>query len=416
MVAACVCLLAGRASAQALPPTTAPTAPLIRVYLTCESCDAAGFKADVPFAEFVTDQSAATVAVAITSTPKDADRVWQLAFTGRGAAAGQDRRLTVTLAANLPAAEVHAALSRQLKFGLAEYALRSDSGKQLDVTSRTDPLAAAKTEKPPEKDPWNYWVYQLSINGYQSGEVTSDSGSVSGGASASRTTEAWKLHFSAYSSKNTSRFDISDTDTIYTDERNWSGETLIVKSLNGHWSVGMTGGASSSTYSNQKLQVSLQPAIEYDVFPYAESSQRSLTIQYAVGPSYYEYFQLTIYDKLEESLWRHSLSASLGLRQPWGSVGASASFSQIMPDTSKNRVSVFGNMSVRLFKGFNVNGSIGYSRIRDQFVLEKSDASPEEILLRLRQLETGYSFNASIGVSWSFGSLANSTVNPRFGG
>ena len=87
-----------------------------------------------------------------------------------------------------------------------------------------------------------------------------------------------------------------------------------------------------------------------------------------------------------------------------------------MPDTSKNRVSVYGNMSVRLFKGFNVNGSVGYSRIRDQLFLEKSEASPEEILLRLRQLQTGYSFNASIGVSWSFGSLANSTVNPRFGG
>lgn len=413
----CVCLLVRSAAAQALPPVTTPGTPLVRVYLTCDGCDAAGFKDDIPFAEFVTDQSAAVVEVAITSVTKEpSDRLWQLAFSGRGAFAGQDRRLSVTLPANASAADLRSALARHLRFGLAEYALRSDTGKQLDVTAKIDPRAAETTEKPPEKDPWNYWVYRVSVDGYQSGEVSSDSGYVSGGASASRTTEAWKMHFSAYSSKNTSRFDISETDTILTDERDWSGETLIVKSLNGHWSVGMTGGVSSSTYSNQKLRASLNPAIEYDVFPYAESSQRSLTIQYAVGPSYYEYFEVTIYDKLEEMIFRHSATASLGLRQPWGSVGAQASFSQLMPDTSKNRVSVYGNMSVRLFKGFNVNGSVGYSRIRDQLFLEKSEASPEEILLRLRQLQTGYSFNASIGVSWSFGSLANSTVNPRFGG
>lgn len=417
ILAGWLCLLAGPVAAQTLPPTTAPATTLVRVFVTCDGCDPAGFKDDIPFAEFVTDRSAAGVEVAITSAARDpSDRIWQLAFSGRGALAGQDRRLTVTLAANLPAAELRAALSRHLRFGLAEYALRADAGKQLDVTAKPDPQAVQKTEKPAERDPWNYWVYRLSVDGYQSGEVSSDSGYVSGGASASRTTDAWKLRFSVYSSRNTSRFDISETDTILTDERDWSTDALIVKSLNSHWSAGLTAGGSSSTYSNQKLRVFLRPAIEYDVFPYAESSQRSLTFQYSVGPAYYEYYEITIYDQLEETIVRHSLDISLGLRQPWGSVGASATLSQLVPDTSKNRLSVFGNMSVRLFKGFNVNGSIGYSRIRDQFFLEKSDASPEEILLRLRQLQTGYSFNASVGVSWSFGSLANATVNPRFGG
>jgi hypothetical protein len=404
------------ASAQTLPQTPAPPAPLIRVFLTCDGCDSAGFKDAVPFAEFVIDRTAAIVEVAITNTAKEpSQRVWQLAFTGREAFAGQDRRLTVTLAADLPPADLQSALARQLRFGLVEYALKSDTGKQLDVTMKIDPKAEA-APKAPEKDPWNYWVYRLSVNGYQSGEVTSDSASYSGDVSASRTTEAWKMRFGTYASRNTSRFDISDTDTIHTSESDWAADTLIVKSLTGHWSAGFNGGVSSSTYSNAKLRASLEPAVEYDVFPYSESSQRSLTIQYSIGPSYYEYFELTIYDKLQEAVWRQNVNASLGLRQPWGSIGASAGFSQLVDDAAKYRVSVFGNVSVRLFKGFQVNGGVGYSRIRDQIFLEKSDASPEEILLRLRQLETGYSFNARIGVSFSFGSLANATVNPRFGG
>ncbi len=69
-----------------------------------------------------------------------------------------------------------------------------------------------------------------------------------------------------------------------------------------------------------------------------------------------------------------------------------------------------------MFKGFSVGGSTGYSRIRDQFYLEKADASEEEILLRLRQLATGYSYSARISLTYSFGSLSNATVNPRFGG
>jgi hypothetical protein len=82
----------------------------------------------------------------------------------------------------------------------------------------------------------------------------------------------------------------------------------------------------------------------------------------------------------------------------------------------QTRSSIDGNMSIRIFKGFSINGYAGYSRIRDQFYLEKADATAEEILLRLRQLATGYSYNAGFGFSFSFGSLSNATVNPRFGG
>ena len=189
-----------------------------------------------------------------------------------------------------------------------------------------------------------------------------------------------------------------------------------MRSLGPRWSAGFTGSARSSTYDNFKLSASLKPAIEYDVFPYAESSKRSLTVQYAMGPSWYEYHELTIFDKLKETRVKHSLSASLGLRQPWGTASASASFSQTITAPDQYRASVYGSVNVRVFKGFSVNGSIGYDRIRDQFYLEKAGATEEEILLRLRQLATGYSFRANVGFSYSFGSLSNATVNPRFGG
>jgi len=265
-------------------------------------------------------------------------------------------------------------------------------------------------------DPWNHWVFNLSANINQSGEASNANGNYGGGASASHVTEAWKINISTYRNVDTNRFVLSETETIETEQRNWSVNGLIVKSLSAHWSAGLTAAAGSSTYSNQDLVLGVDPAIEYDIYPYSESSQRSITLQYAIGVGRYEYLEPTIYDKIKEIKPRHSLSATLGFRQPWGNAGASVSFSQILNAPEQNRVSIFGNISVRLRKGLSVNGSAGYSRIRDQYYLPKAGATEQEILLRLKQLETGYSASASFGVSYSFGSLGNATVNPRFGG
>ena len=72
------------------------------------------------------------------------------------------------------------------------------------------------------------------------------------------------------------------------------------------------------------------------------------------------------------------------------------------------------NADVRLFKGFSFNVFGDYSRIRDQINLRKSDVEEEEILLRLRQLATGYSYFVGFGVTYRFGSIYNNVVNPRF--
>jgi hypothetical protein len=53
------------------------------------------------------------------------------------------------------------------------------------------------------------------------------------------------------------------------------------------------------------------------------------------------------------------------------------------------------------------------SYVRDQLYLPAGDATEEEVLLRLRQLETSYFYQVSFGVSYTFGSIYNSVVNPR---
>jgi hypothetical protein len=81
----------------------------------------------------------------------------------------------------------------------------------------------------------------------------------------------------------------------------------------------------------------------------------------------------------------------------------------------KYRVELNGEISFRVWKGlsFEVGGS--FAKIHDQIYLTKSGATPEEILLMLRELETDYSYSFSVGLNFRFGSLKSNVVNPRFG-
>ncbi len=70
---------------------------------------------------------------------------------------------------------------------------------------------------------------------------------------------------------------------------------------------------------------------------------------------------------------------------------------------------------VRVFKGLSLSVNGRYSKVRDQLNLAAGEASLEELLLRRKELLSGYRYNLSVGLSYSFGSVYSSVVNPRFG-
>ena len=72
-------------------------------------------------------------------------------------------------------------------------------------------------------------------------------------------------------------------------------------------------------------------------------------------------------------------------------------------------------MEVRIVRGLSFEIGGGASLIRDQLAIPARGATPEEILLELRDLLTDYRYDARIGLSYSFGSIFSSVVNPRFG-
>jgi hypothetical protein len=90
-------------------------------------------------------------------------------------------------------------------------------------------------------------------------------------------------------------------------------------------------------------------------------------------------------------------------------------YSNYLHDWSKNYIDFGGEISLRIAKGLSLNLYGSYSIIHDQLSLVKGGVTPEEILLQIKQLETQYSYYLSVGFSYTFGSIYNNVVNPRFG-
>jgi hypothetical protein len=417
-------LVATAAHAQVAAPPAAPAAaqgaaqagpPPLRIFLDCYECDTEYLRRAVTFVDYVRDRGVADLHVLVTTQTTGAGgSAWTVKFIGLQRFQGLDRTLTFTTSPTSTSDERRREFGRIFKLGLVAYAADTPVAPKLDVTFRSPQQTPGGSAV--VRDPWHRWVFRTNASASMSGETSSDYGSYRLNFSGSRVTPDWKVNLTASTSYNESTFELGDGEVIKSITESSNVNALVVKSLSGQWSWGNSGAISNSSFANTARAVTGSTGIEYDFFPYVESNRRSLTLTYRVGLSNFKYRELTVYDKLEETIPNHSITMSLGLRQPWGSVGASSTFNQHLNHMDRYRASMFGNADVRVFKGFSFYAYAGYSKIKDQVALRKGVASPEEILLRLEQQATNYSFNYSFGFSYSFGSIFTSIVNPRFGG
>jgi len=145
------------------------------------------------------------------------------------------------------------------------------------------------------------------------------------------------------------------------------------------------------------------------------STRRQLRVLYKIGFGSYRYREETLYGKTSENLFSESLSVTLDLNEPWGTAEFSLEGSHFFHDFNKNRLEVSCELSLRIYKGLSLDIEGNYEKIRDQLSLPAEGATLEEILLRQRELASGYRYSIEVGLSFRFGSLFSNVVNPRFG-
>lgn len=383
----------------------------IDIFIDCEFCDLDFIKNEIKWVNYVRDASDAQVHIIITEQNTGSmGTEYSVFLVGQKDFSFQNDIQKFVSEADDSDEEVRDGLTQLLKLSLMRYIAKTPLINYMEINYLQDET----TEVQDTTDPWKSWVYSTDLNTWLMGEESYKYLQLYGNVSASKVTEKIKFESEIGISRNESRFTFEDTTIIGLTNMKYL-EMLCVKSMGSHLSLGVFSGLSSSTYNNQKLNSYFAPAIEYNLFPYSESSRRQLRLLYFPLGQYSIYNDTTIYNKTEELNFKESVQIAFEMIEKWGSVSLSGEASHYFSDFSKNRLSVYSSLRLRIVKGLSLNLSGNVSLIHDLISLPKENASSDEVLLRQRQLATQYSYSGNIGITYTFGSTYNNVVNPRFG-
>ncbi|MEO7997187.1 MAG: hypothetical protein ABI852_07055 [Gemmatimonadaceae bacterium] len=400
--------------AQTAPTPTDSISALPLVFLDCQAqgCDEDFLRTELTWMNFVRDRNRAMVHIIATSrSTASGGAELSLTFERTNATPTEKDSLIAIIPQSATNDQSRRVLSRAVGQGMLRFIRSTTLADQLTVSYK--PTTAKKSDTRGAKDKWHLWVYRVSTSGFTNGDENYKSLSVNSSVRASRTTEKWKSNFSVNANYRENSYTLSEDEKLRTYQHGWSANLGVVKSLSPRWSLGATTNASSSVQSNQDLFLRIGPAIEFDVFPYSQSTRRQIIFRYTPGVRTLNYTEYTIYDKLKETHPDHQFLIGTELTQKWGSISANTSFNQLLDDLDKANLEVGGYVSWRIVTGLNLNIGGSYERIRNQSNLKRGAQEQQEVLLQLRQLRTGYSYYADVGLSFTFGSIFQNVVNPR---
>lgn len=383
----------------------------LNIFLNCNFCDQSYIKQNLEYAEFVRDENFADVYLFFNNQRSGSGgRIYEIDIVGQNDYTELKDKITFSTTSDNTRDEVRELMLKNIRLGLVRFWLKAGLQDKISISIKS--LKPADLLE--EVDPWNNWIFSLGAGGFFRGQETYSSRNLNFNASAIRITEKNKFIFRLRygNKKEVYKFE-GEPDKVYnTSNRN---VTLYnVFSLNNHWSAGVFSYFGGSDYSNKDLYIKLAPAIEYNFFDYKESFKKQLTLAYRIGGDYTDYIEKTVFGKDDEFLWNHSLSIEASVKQTWGNINGSVRYESYLHDTALNQFSFDLGARVRLFKGFSFNIGGNYNITNNQINLPAGSLTVEEILLQQQQLRSGYNYRFNVGFSYTFGSMFNTVVNPRF--
>ena len=382
----------------------------INLFIDC-NCEKSYLRQEINYVNHVRDQQLANVVLMIYDIANGSGgRTYKLDYKGTGAydKIGLERSFDSNM--NMTSDDIRKGLLETVKNGLLRYLIESDVSDKISYKITDEGLA--KRQDIDFDDPWNNWIFEVYGEAQLDKESSRKEFEYEIGFESDRVTEKWRIRTDLQMNLSNSKYVQDDEEFLSKTER-YFGYGSIVRSLSDHWSAGIFGGAKYDTYTNIDLSMSLTPAIEYNIFPYREVLRREIVFAYKIGYIYNNYIDTTIFGQDKESLFNHSLDVQVRYRQPWGNIYSRFRVMSFLNDFSKNRVELYSNISVRVFKGLAVRFSGNLDIIRDQINLPSGSASLEDVLLQQKQIATDFEVGFRVGLSYTFGSAFNNIINTR---
>ena len=385
----------------------------LKVYLDCSDCFGDYIREEVDMVEYVRDPAEADVHIIVSQADTGSSGIERaVALIGLGRFKGMDFKSRAITQSGDTEDTQRQRLATAITIGLLNY-LSSDGitgGLTVEVEQAAQPGQAG-----PATDAWNFWVMSLQGSVAMSGEESSREFDLEAQLGADRITDEWKITMGFEIEYRREDFDLDEDEPLRAVRKQRDFDALVARSLTDHWSVGGRASVDSSTFDNIAIRSFAGPAIEYNFFPYSQYTRRQLRIGYAVGPYFARYREETLLFTMSDMMAQQEVSAALDQREPWGSLQAEVEYSTFLPDASLYRIQLDGDVNIRLARGLSLSIEGSTSRIRDQISIPRRGVTEEEVLLRLRRLRSGYEYSLQIGLTYTFGSIFNTIVNPRFG-
>jgi hypothetical protein len=397
-------------------PSQAVVDPRVRVFLDCQNagCDRNFFVNELSFALWTQDRLDADVHLLITRIGTGAGGgEYTLTFIGQRRFAGRVDTLVTFLPPNTTDDMRRRELARMTTIGLAPLAVRLPGGERFAVRYTVPEGADSTPAMTAFEDPWDFWVYRTRLNASGSSESRSSSYEIQGNVNASRVTEDWKISFNTQNEYRFNRFETSDTTERRFILRSLDASARAVKSLSDHWSLGARVNGGLSEFRNQDAFGAVDLSAEWNYYPWREATSRQLLVLVDVGSRYYRYREETIYGLLSEHRPVARAVIAGESRQQWGTVDASLRYTKFLHDGGIDNLSFFGRTNFRITRGLSLELRGEMARVNDQLYLARGDATEAEVLTRQRALATAFRLNGSVGLTFTFGSIYNSIVNPR---
>jgi len=382
----------------------------MRLFIDC-NCDKNFLRQEIQYVGHVRDQSQANIKLFIYDIANGSGgRTYNLEFEGKDDYKDILGKLGYDTTANMTDDEVRKGLLKKVQSGLLQYVLQS--GLADDITYTVNRDGTGEVQEIDFTDPWNNWIFEVFGSAELDKESSRKKFQYRAGFESDHVTDKLRIRTDIGLFQANSEFD-RDGETFTSERFRYSADGSIVASLSDHWSTGVFAGGRHDTFTNLDFRYYLQPAIEYNIFPYREVLRREIVFAYKVGYFHNDYIEPTIFGLLTEGIFNHSLDVQIRYRQQWGNMYARLRGSTFLNDFSKNRIQLNSSLSVRLFKGLAIRFSGNFEIIRDQINLPAGSASIEDVLLQQKQIATDFELGFSVGLSYTFGSAFNNVINTR---
>lgn len=407
----CLILLTALLTSEIVEAQSPGRQSIPNVYLDCQRCNFNYVRTNIAFVNYVRDQEDADIYLRITDARTSGGREYTLHFRGIEPFSSRNDTLIYRTRDTQSGDEERAGLVRYIKIGLVPFAAQTSALENMNIFYE----APDEIEEEEEEigDPWNGWVFDINLRTWLDGEETETNFGLHTRLYAERITDRIKIRGRIRGDINRRELDLTDrTITVVRDWGEYWG--LAAYSLSDHISIGLYTQINFHRPNNIKLNIEASPAIEYNFFPYGEYQERRFLIRYRITPGFRKYYEETIFFKESQYLFEQNIHTRLRYDQPWGRIDISVNASNFFHDTAINRLDFNPSLNVRIIRGLSVSLSGRYRIINDQISIPLGEITDEERLTGQVQQPTSFDYRISVGLSYTFGSIYNNVVNPRF--